>query len=165
MTRPLDGESGRAVGYNKLKAQDKEQTVKPAATLNVKVSKVSLMHYAQIILRNLSLLKQNALTPATATPALAIIKGIREMRSVLPSEPYLQIALALHDALNYDNRWTNYSDAQYATAYDVMKEAAIAANNDRFDMNALSKMIERLEKAGFATLPFDWDFEEVAEEE
>jgi hypothetical protein len=82
----------------------------------------------------------------------SIIRTIREIRDLAPSDPLARVLLTLHDAMAFQNRWVTYTEAQYNAAYDLLKDLVDLQNLSNEDVQ---KTTRSLEVIGFDTMPFE----------
>jgi hypothetical protein len=151
--------SGRAEDVNSVAQSVQESVVAKRHTqpMRIDVEQILRMHYTNKILRDLTDIQDHCGSAASAVYAYRLLETMRQMQDVTPSDPYLQIVSALHDALAYEHRWTTYDAQQYAAAHDVLKECAFTSN---FTDKHLGKALMKLEAIGFDTLPIPIDMEE-----
>ena len=115
-------------------------------------------HLAREILADLRQIQQYCGQPLAAAYSGALLTAMRAMRDLAPTDPYLEVVMALHDALAFDNNWVSYTPDQYESAYQVL---ATLARARRVDEEKAEKAIAQLEKLGFDSTPFhaDADFD------
>jgi len=128
------------------------------AKLDPTAQRIMRTHFTKKILTDLRQIQQHCGEPKAAIYADSLLHTMREMRDLLPFDPYLEVVMALHDALAFQNRWSEYSSSQYAGAYSVLKELV---KQEYLSNDKTEKAIMSLEELGFDTTPFgvDVDFE------
>jgi len=132
--------------------------------LDANAQRVLRIHYAERILTDLHQIQQHYGKPTAAVYADSLLHTMREMRDLLPFDPYLEVVMALYDALAFQNRWSECSSNQYAGAYSVLKNLV---KQESLSDDKVEKAIMSLEELGFDTTPFgtDVDFEIAVDEE
>ena len=86
----------------------------------------------------------------------SILRTIRAMRDLVPFDPYIEVAMALYDAMAFQNRWLDYTVEQYEGALHFLGNLAVRSqlrNND------IENAIMGLENLGFDTTPFEMSVE------
>jgi hypothetical protein len=86
----------------------------------------------------------------------SILRTIPAMRDLVPFDPYTEVAMALYDAMAFQNRWLDYTAEQYEGAHHLLRNFAVRSqlrNND------IENAIMDLEDLGFDTTPFGMDVE------
>jgi hypothetical protein len=120
-------------------------------------------HYANLILADLKRIQPHAQTELAAIYAEKILRNMRSMRDASTHDPYLEVVMALYDAMVYEDRWADYASVNYEQAYSILKILATETNITR---EKVEKAIIKLEDAGFDTTPFcgitDFDEEMLA---
>jgi len=104
------------------------------------------------ILPNLQRLKNFCGEPAAAVYANSLLRELRTTRQQFPFHPFIEICSALHDALAFQHRWTDYTAAQYQGAYELL---ATLSNQDPLDETRVEDAIATLEGLGFKIMPFN----------
>ena len=115
------------------------------------------VHLAKQVLLSLREIQPYCHTPRAAFYANNLFRNIRTMRDLLPFDPYLELALALHDALAYENNWANYNASQYQAMYQVLKNLL---HQKHLPSRKVEKAIVELETLGLNTTPFSLEFED-----
>jgi len=108
-------------------------------------------HFAKEILRSLEQLAGCAAEPIAARYAGIMLRAMRTLRDMNPYDPYVEVAMALHDALAFENRWAQVPGERYRGALDVLKKLHRLR---RIDNAKAEKAIVDLEEIGFDTTPF-----------
>jgi hypothetical protein len=85
-----------------------------------------------------------------------ILRSIRAMRDLASYDPYVEVALALYDAMAFQNQWLNYTAEQYEGAHRVLRKLA---GRSQLRNNDTENSILDLEDLGFATTPFEMNGE------
>jgi hypothetical protein len=116
------------------------------------VQQIVQQHFLSKILPALQRIHQDPDEPPSPVYTDSLIRTIREVRNLAPSDPLTKVLLALHDAMAFQNRWVTYTEAQYNAAYSLLKDLA--------DLPSLSneevqKATRSLENIGFDTMPFE----------
>jgi hypothetical protein len=116
------------------------------------VQKIVRQYFVSKILPDLQRIHRDPDEPPSPVYADSLIRTIREIRDLAPSDPLAKVLLALHDAMAFQNRWVTYTEAQYNAAYSLLKDLA--------DLKSLSdedvqKATRSLEVIGFDTMPFE----------
>lgn len=126
--------------------------------LDEKAERIIRVHFADQILTDLSKIRTVCGQSAAAVYASRLLRTILRMGDVLPYDPLLEILMALHDALAFENRWAEIGAAQYAKAYDLIKPLV----GKKLTLNQVEKAIMKLEAIGFDTtpIPLELDHEE-----
>jgi hypothetical protein len=78
------------------------------------------------------------------------------MRDLVPFDPYTEVAMALYDAMAFQNRWLDYTAEQYEGAHHLLRNLAVRSqlrNND------IENAIMDLEELGFDTTPIEMSVE------
>jgi hypothetical protein len=143
-------------------ADPKKSTAKAIkASMKVPNAQQSLRaHYTRAILQQLEDIQEHACTPDAGCYAWRMLDFMRALRDATPEDPYLDVVMALHDALAFRDRWAFYTAAQYAAACTILKDAS---SRQRIDNTYFRHSLAKLEAAGFDTLPFGEDY--MGEEE
>ncbi len=108
-------------------------------------------HYVKKILADLQEIQSYCDDPGAAIFASNILQNIQRMRDENPDDPYLEILMALYDAMAYQNSWSEYNSEQYKEAHKVLKQCL---EHENISEDRLEKSIIKLTKVGFRTLPF-----------
>ncbi len=121
-------------------------------------------HFANQILADLNKIQKHCRNINVAVYVDSLLRTMRAMEELSPYDPYIEVVIALHDALAYKNSWEKFSAEQYKGAYRVLKELA---KRQRINNDIAEKAIMKLEELGFNTTPFrlDIDFKNKIENE
>jgi len=121
-------------------------------------------HFANQILADLNKIQKHCRNISVAVYVDSLLRTMRAMEELSPYDPYIEVVIALHDALAYKNNWDKFSAEQYKGAYRVLKELA---KRQRINNDIAEKAIMKLEELGFDTTPFrlDIDFKNKIENE
>jgi len=121
-------------------------------------------HFANQILADLRKIQKHFESAIASLYIDSLLRTMRAMEELSPYDPYIEVVVALHDALAYKDNWDKFSAEQYKGAYRILKELA---NRQRIDSNIAEKAIMKLEKLGFDTTPFrlNIDFKSKIESE
>ncbi len=116
-------------------------------------------------LANQILLDLDKIQPYCGEPIAAIyadnlLRNMQALRDGFPYEPLTEVAMALHDAIAFQNRWSDYTANQYKGARDILTTLLNSQlnNDDSVADAAAGEYVEQailaLEDLGFDTLPF-----------
>ena len=108
-------------------------------------------HFANQLLPSLKALADHSDEVTAARYATDLLTTMRTARDIAPFDPFLDVVLALHDALAADNRWIEYSSEQLIGAYDVLRKCS---QYSKISNDKAEKAILDLEELGFDTTPF-----------
>lgn len=97
----------------------------------------------------LLLLAENSQTPNAAIYANLILEKIQWVMNQYKLNPYIEILAAFHNALAINNRWADYTKAEYLKAGHIL----LTYNRPDLDESDAGKAIIELEQAGFRTVP------------
>ena len=75
---------------------------------------------------------------------------MQALRDQFPYEPLTEVAMALHDAIAFQNRWIDYTANQYKSARNILTTLL----NSQLHNENVEQAILALEDLGFDTLPF-----------
>jgi hypothetical protein len=81
----------------------------------------------------------------------SILRTIRAMRDLVPFDPYTEAAMALYDAMAFQNQWLNYTAEQYEGAHRLLRNLV---GRSQLRNNDIENAIMDLEDLGFNTTPF-----------
>ena len=81
--------------------------------LDADAQRILRAHFARQILTDLRRIQQHCGKPTSAVYADSLLRTMRSMRDLSPFDPYLEVAMALYDALAYQNRWFGYNASQF----------------------------------------------------
>lgn len=125
-----------------------------ASSLAPTAQQILRTHYANQLLAELAQLEQHCAEPIAARYACSLLSTMRTVRDVAPFDPFVDVVVALHHALAFENRWADYSARQYQEAYEVLRK--LGQRKSVSDDKAAKAIIE-LEEIGFDTTPFTLD--------
>jgi hypothetical protein len=108
------------------------------------------VHFVIPILADLRQIQQSCGTPAAAMHADSILCTIRAMRDLVPFDPYTEVAMALYDAMAFQNQWLNYTAEQYEGAHRILRNLA---GRSQLRNNDIENAVMDLEDLGFDTTP------------
>jgi hypothetical protein len=123
----------------------------PALKADRDTDRILRVHFVNPILADLRKIQRHCGTPAAAMYADSILRTIRAMRDLVPFDPYTEVAMALYDAMAFQDRWLDYTAEQYEGAHHLLRNFAVRSqlrNND------IENAIMDLEDLGFDTTPF-----------
>jgi hypothetical protein len=115
-------------------------------------------HFAETVLSALKSMQQYSGQAMASSYANRLFRVIRQFRDLSPFEPYVEILMALYDAMAFENKWIDYEPAQYESAYKILKTCAA----QKLDNSKISKAILKLQRAGFDTIPFGSELDSSA---
>ena len=123
------------------------------------------IHFVNSVLSDLLEIQKVCEMPEKAKSYVEnMLSTMRTMRDKLPFDPYLDVVMALHNAMAFRDSWVNYKPNQYTIAYDILKTLA---NRSTPSFSRIGQAIVKLEEEGFDTIPFgediDWEMESVEE--
>jgi hypothetical protein len=114
------------------------------------------VHFVNSILADLRQIQRHCGTPAAAMYADNILRTIRAMRDLVSYDPYVEVVLALYDAMAFQNQWLHYTAKQYEGAHRVLWNLA---KRPQLRNNDIENAIVALEDLGFDTTPFEMNGE------
>jgi hypothetical protein len=129
--------------------------------LDSKAYRIIRAYFAKTILSDLTKIQTYAGQPTAAVYANNLQRTIRQFRDKSPYEPFVEVLMAFHDAITFENKWSEYTAGQYEGALKVLKSYA----NQDLDNSKVLKAIAKLEVLGFDTVPFGAEFELPVDEE
>ena len=118
------------------------------------------MHFLNPIIDAFDELQSYAESPNAAVYINEILHLIKEIEARSPQDPYLNILMALYDALAFNNNWTQYDQDQLKGAKDTLVKYS---KRNALNQRTVEKAIIELEVLGFDTTPFVFNFESEAE--
>jgi hypothetical protein len=80
-----------------------------------------------------------------------LLRTMRQVRDHCADDPFVEVVLALYDALAADQQWAKFSQKQYAAAFQVIKRLGSKA---RLTPEDVENAVLELEEAGFDTTPY-----------
>ena len=117
----------------------------------VDAERIVRAHFAGQILADLQMLAAHCREAIAARYASSLLRTIRTMRDVAPLDPFVEVLMALHDALAFENRWADYEADQYQAVHEVLKKLT---KPKRLTSDKAEKALMELEDIGFDTTPF-----------
>lgn len=117
---------------------------------NPESQRILRTHFLDQVLADLEQIQEYCGTPQAATYACSMLTNMRAMRDFCPTDPFIEVILALHDAMAFENKWSEYDNKQYAIAFDLVRRLS---NRPSLSDNTIEKAIASLEAAGFDTMP------------
>jgi bifunctional DNA-binding transcriptional regulator/antitoxin component of YhaV-PrlF toxin-antitoxin module len=123
------------------------------------MQKVLRTHFAKQILRELQQVEQNCGEPIAAVYVDSLFSKMRTMRDLSPTDPFVEVLMALYDAMAANNNWFNLKAHQLREAASILKKLL---RRRKITENAVEQAILSLEDIGFDTTPFGG---EIGEEE
>ena len=91
--------------------------------------------------------------PIAAIYAYNLLRNMQALRDEFPYEPLTEVAMALHDAIAFQNRWIDYTANQYKGVRNILTTLL----NSQLSNEDVEQAILALEYLGFDTLPFGVD--------
>jgi len=120
----------------------------------VDAERIVRAHFASQILADLQMLAAHCREAIAARYASSLLRTMRTMRDVAPLDPFVEVLMALHDAMVFENRWTDYEADQYQAAHEVLKKLT---KPKRLTSDKAEKALMELDDIGFDTTPFVMD--------
>jgi hypothetical protein len=137
----------------------------PTTRADDQAQRVLRAHFAKHILEDLKQIQKHCGEPTAAVYADNIMRAIRSMRDRSPNDPFLEVVMALHDAMAYKHRWADYTANQYN---QVFLRLSNLINKGSLSKDDIENSIEYLDSIGFDSLPFEIEFDldlEITNEE
>jgi hypothetical protein len=120
------------------------------------------VHETKRVLNELLSIQGHCGSSRMAVYADSLIRALRSMRDALPTDPYVDVVVALHDALAHENRWADYTAEQYCSAYEMLKSLV---KSGAIDQRKADRAVLALEQVGFNTLPFEINWPTESEDD
>lgn len=115
------------------------------------------IHFVSRVLSDLLKIQQVCEMPEKARSHVEnMLSTMRTMREMLPFDPFLDVVMALHNAMAFRDSWVNYKLNQYTIAYDILKTLAKSSNPS---FSQIGQAVVKLEERGFDTIPFGEDID------
>ncbi len=114
-------------------------------------------HYTRIILDNLKKVQSYIGDASMSVFVCNALMSIDRLSDASPHDPFINILMALYDALAFDNKWTEYTQVQYQAAVDIVFKYC---NDAKMTSQKAAKGILELERVGFSTIPFHIEVDE-----
>ena len=127
-----------------------------------KTQQVLRAHYLPQILSDLQKIQPHCGQASAAMYADRLLRTLRTLRDAIPTDPFVEVATALHDALALQNNWADCDAGQFDAARTILKTAA---KKEKLTDQHIEKAIIDLEAAGFDTTPFGMDSDTQLDEE
>jgi hypothetical protein len=128
----------------------------PAHRESPDAERILRVHFATPLLADLRKIQPHCGTPTAAVYADSVLRTIRAMRDLVPFDPYTEVAMALYDAMAFQNRWSDYTAEQYEGAHHLLRNLA---DRSQLRNNYIEKAIMDVEDLGFDTTPFEMNVE------
>jgi hypothetical protein len=109
-------------------------------------------YFVKKIIYNLQKIQDYAQEPKASMYVSEIIKASKFLFEKNSSDPFIQIVMALHDALLGDSNWTQYSAHQFELACEIIKRSA---QDRKLNQKKVEKFVIELSDVGFDILPFN----------
>ncbi len=74
------------------------------------------------LLKDLKSIQAHIGTSRALVPANRMLHDLRDLRDVLPFDPFVEVAMALYDGLVFEDRWSELSPEQYQGLYTIFLE-------------------------------------------
>jgi hypothetical protein len=132
---------------------------KRAVSIDETAQRVMRVHFAKQILRELQWLEQKGGDPIAAMYVDSLFSTMRTMRDLSPTDPFVEVLMALYDAMAANNNWFNLKAHQLREAASILKKLL---RRRKITEDAVEQAILSLEDIGFDTTPFGG---EIGEEE
>jgi hypothetical protein len=114
------------------------------------LQQISSVELANQILLDLEKIQPYCGEPIAAIYADNLLRTMQALRDQFPDEPLTEVAMALHDAIAFQNRWIDYTANQYKGARNILTTLL----NSQLHNENVEQAILALEGLGFDTLPF-----------
>jgi len=132
---------------------------KRAVSIDETAQRVMRIHFAKQILRELQWLEQKGGDPIAAMYVDSLFSKMRTMRDLSPTDPFVEVLMALYDAMAANNNWLNLKAHHFREAASILKKLL---RRRKITEDAVEQAILSLEEIGFDTTPFGG---EIGEEE
>jgi len=109
------------------------------------------VYLAEQILRELQQVEQSCGEPVAAVYADSLFSTMRTMRDLFPTDSFVEVLMALYDAMAANNNWCNLQAHQFREAASILKKILRRKN---ITANAVEWAIIALEDIGLDTTPF-----------
>lgn len=128
--------------------------------INEEAERIIRIHYVEQLCEDLVHIIEKIGQPKAAVYVDSFFSISRAMRDVCPFDPYIEIVMALNDAMAFKNRWAVYTANQYELVRGLLKKFANQPVNSELAMRAVME----LEDIGFDTTPFETEPSDEPEE-
>lgn len=95
---------------------------KKSPAVDETMQKVLRTHFARQILRELQQVEQNCGEPIAAVYVDSLFSKMRTMRDLFPTDPFVEVLMALYDAMAANNNWCNLQAHQFREAGSILKK-------------------------------------------
>lgn len=113
-------------------------------------------HFSKDLIESLEKIQHYIGNPNASIYAEKILSLIRELCNRTPYDPFLDVVMALYDAMVYKNFWSKYTAEQY----DKIRILLVSLINIReISDKRVDNALLTLEKIGLNTLPFELDID------
>ena len=109
------------------------------------------VHFAKQILRELQWLEQKDGDPIAAMYVDSLFSTMRTMRDLFPTDPFVEVLMALYDAMAANNNWCNLQTHHFREVASILKPILRRRTISPRDVE---KAIMALEDIGLDTTPF-----------
>lgn len=113
-------------------------------------------HFMEQILSDLQKIQLHSGMPSAAIYAGSLLRTMRTMRDSSVYDPVLDVVMALHDAMAFEDGWANYKADQYEKAYHIFKNLVKLSNPHQ---DKIENAICDLEGIGFVIIPFALEYD------
>ncbi len=114
------------------------------------------------LLEDLRSIQAHSGTPLASIPANRMLHDLRDLRDLLPFDPFVEVAMALYDGLVFENRWGELSVEQYQGVYTIFLE--LPRDRELSEEEVIDAILA-IERLGIDTTPFPTVAEELRDEE
>lgn len=122
--------------------------------LDVNATRILRAHFVESILDDLVQIQRHCGSTGATVYADSLLHNMRTMADLSPRDPFLDIVMALHDAMAFENTWAECTPTQYEGAHHLLKRLV---NDKNTTEEKIEKGIIELEELGFDTTPFTVD--------
>lgn len=103
------------------------------------------------LLEDLKLLEGSVGTYEAMHPANRLLHNLRDLRDLLPCDPYVEVAMALYDGLVFEDRWAELEAEQYEGLSAVFSRLV---RDRELDDDEVANAIMAIERLGVDTTPY-----------
>jgi len=121
------------------------------ARVDEEAQRILHLYLAEQILSELQRVEQNCSEPVAALYADSLFSTMRTMRDLFPTDSFVEVLMALYDAMAANNNWCNLQAHQFREAASILKKILRRKN---ITANAVEWAIIALEDIGLDTTPF-----------
>jgi bifunctional DNA-binding transcriptional regulator/antitoxin component of YhaV-PrlF toxin-antitoxin module len=115
------------------------------------------VYLAEQILSELQRVEKNSGEPIAAVYVDSLFSTMRTMRDLFPTDSFVEVLMALYDAMAANNNWLHYQASQFREVTSILKRLL---RRSKITANAVEQAILALEDIGFDTTPFGGDIDE-----